>query len=186
MNITSEHKSLFYKSATATTLAVGSLWTSWETTRIIGLTTLIGVSHGVANDLISSWGCSKHFDKSHIPDRSHLRNQPIQGLHSSLNAVVCGMFDYWRISSALGIVLSAAARAPVFKVKIKATQITPYLVIGSAVITLVVQIGNRILKKHVKKTCGIQHAASYGLLVTGNILLTAAILTTRIGIRLIK
>lgn len=97
------------------------------------------------------------------------------------------MFDYWRVSSIAGITLALAARAPLFKVKIQAVQITPYLVIGSVLVTLVVQIGNRILRKYDNIiACNIQHAASYGILVTGNMLLTAAILTTRIGLKLIK
>jgi len=188
MHITPEHKTLFYKAATTTVLAAGSLYTPWETTKIIASTILTGIGYGIVNDLISSWGCSKHFDKGHISDRSHLRNQPIQGLRSSLNAIVCGMFDYWRVSSIAGIVFAAAARAPlpIFKVKIKAAQITPYLLIGSVLITFVAQLSNRILKRYVKKTCDIHHATSYGILVTGNILLTTAILITRIRFKLIK
>ena len=57
---------------------------------------------------------------------------------------------------------------------------------GSAVITLVIQISNQILKKYSKAACNIQHGASYGILATGSMLLTAAILTTRIGLKLIK
>jgi len=188
MHINPEHKSLFYKAATTTVLAAGSLYTPWETTRIIGSTILTGIGYGVTNERISSWGCSKHFNKDHISDPSHLRNQPIQDLHSSLNAVVSGMFDYWRVSSISGIILATAARAPlsIFKVKIKATQITPYSVIGSILVTLVVQIGARVFKKYSKAACNFQHAASHGILVTGNMLLTAAILTTRIGFKLIK
>lgn len=186
MDITPEHMSLFYKAATTTVLAIGSLYTPWETTKIIGSTILTGIGYGIANDLISSWGCSKHFDKGHISDLSHLRNQPIQGLHSSLNAIVCGMFDYWRISSIAGIAFAAAARTPVLKIKIKAIQITPYFVIGSFVITLIAQLSNRILKKYTKNSCNTQHAVSYGALVTNNILLATAILATRTGIRLIK
>lgn len=188
IDIVPEHKPLFYKASAATALAAGSLYTPWETTKIIGSTVLAGIGYGIANDMISSWGCSKHFDKDHISDPSHLRNQPIQGLHSSLNAVISGMFDYWRVSSIAGIILAIAARAPlsIFKVKIKATQITPYSVIGSILVTLVVQIGARVFKKYSKAACNFQHAASYGILVPGNMLLTAAILTTRIGFKLIK
>lgn len=188
MHITPEHKTLFYKAATTTVLAAGSLYTPWETTKIIGSTILTGIGYGIANDLFSCWRCSKHFDNDHITDRSHLRDRPIQGLHPVFNAAVCGMFGYWRVSSIAGTVFAAAARAPlpIFKVKIKAAQITPYLIIGSVLITFVTQLGNRILKKYVKKTCDIHHATSYGILVTGNILLTTAILTTRIGFKLIK
>ncbi|MGB7127831.1 MAG: hypothetical protein WBD50_01905 [Candidatus Rhabdochlamydia sp.] len=189
IDITPGHKSLLYKVSAATVLAVGSLCTPWETTRIIGSTILTGIGYGVTNELTSSWGCPKHFDKKHISDSSNLRNQPIQGLNSSLNAVVSGLFDYWRVSSVAGIVLAIVARASLPVLKIKAAQITPYLVIGSAVVTLIVQIGNRILRKHTGNTvaCNIQHALSYGILVTGDILLITAILTTRIGLfRLIK
>ncbi|PWU16174.1 MAG: hypothetical protein C5B45_01035 [Chlamydiae bacterium] len=191
MHITPEHKFLFYKATTTTILAAGSLYTPWETTKIIGSTILTGIGYGVVNELISSLDCSKHFDKKHISDSSHLRNQPIQGLHSSLNAVVSGMFDYWSVSSISGIILAVVARAslPILKVKINATQIIPYLVIGSSIVTLIVQIGNRILRKYSDNAiaCNIQHAVSYGILVTGNIVLTTAILTTRIGLfRLIK
>lgn len=188
MDITPEHKSLFYKAATTTVLAIGSLYTPWETTKIIGSTILAELNYGIANDLFSSWGCSQHFDNNHITDCSNLRDRPIQSLPPIFNAAVCGMFDYWRVSSIAGIVFAAAARAPlpIFKVKIKAVQIIPYLIIGSVLITFVTQLGNRILKKYVKKTCDIHHATSYGILVTGNILLTTAILTTRIGFKLIK
>ncbi len=190
MHITPEHKSLFCKAATTTALAAGSLYTPWETTKIIGLTILTGIGYGITNDLISSWDCSRHFDKKHISDSSHLRKQPIRGLQSSLKAVVRWVFDYWRVSSIAGIILAVVDRASltIIKVKINATQITPYLVIGSSVVTLIVQIGNRILRKYSDNTvaCNIQHAASYGILVTGNIFLTTAILATRIGFKLIK
>lgn len=188
MNIPLEHKSLFCKAGTTMVLAVGSVYTPWETTKIIGSTILTGVGYGIANELISSWGCSKHFDKDHISNPSYLRNRPIQGLHTSLNIVASGMFDYWHVSSVVGIILAIASRAPlsVFKEKIQATQIIPYLVMGSAVITLVIQISNQILKKYSKAACNIQHGASYGILATGNMLLTAAILTTRLGLKLIK
>ncbi|VHO01905.1 hypothetical protein [Candidatus Rhabdochlamydia sp. T3358] len=188
MHITPEHKSLFYKAATTTALAAGSLYTPWEATKTIGSTTLIGIGYGIVNELISSWCCSELNKKSTFSNLKHnSKHLPIQDLHPSLNAIVRGMFDYWRVSSIAGITLALAARAPLFKVKIQAVQITPYLVIGSILVTLVVQIGNRILRKYDNIiACNIQHAASYGILVTGNMLLTAAILTTRIGLKLIK
>lgn len=193
IDIAPEHKPLLYKASAATALAAGALYTPWETTKIIGSTVLAGIGYGIANDMIASWGCSNHFDKKHISDSSNLRSHPIQGLHASLNAVISGMFDYWRVSAIAGAVFAVIARAPlsIFKVKIQATQITPYLAIEATLATLVIQISTRILQKHhdtPKKTaCSIQHAASYGTLALGNILLATAILTTRVGwFRLIK
>lgn len=207
MKITPEHKVLFYKAATTTGLSIGALCTPWETTKIIGLTILTGMGYGVTNDLISSYNCSEHFKKGHIFDSSNLRNQPIKGLPSTLNAVVCGMFDYWHVSSIAGIVLAAAARTPlpVCSVKIQATQIAPYLAIGAAFITAIIQIKAQCskaknkadftiaqrraqfhFKKRNREICNTQYAASYAMLVIGNALLTIALLITRIGLRLIN
>ncbi|MGL5263406.1 MAG: hypothetical protein ACRDAI_02350 [Candidatus Rhabdochlamydia sp.] len=187
--IPSEHKPFIYKAATATALAAGSLCTPWESVRIIGSTILTGVSYGIVNEKISSWGCSQHFFENHISDRSNLRNRPIQGLNSNLNAIVSGMLNYWSIASIFGMVLAAVARAPLrIDLKIKATQITPYLVIGATLVTLVIQVATRIIQTHCntkKQTkqfiCSTQHGLSYGFFVTGHILLAVAVLVARIG-----
>ncbi|MGL5626416.1 MAG: hypothetical protein ACRDDW_02715 [Candidatus Rhabdochlamydia sp.] len=186
--IPSEHKPFIYKAATATALAAGSLCTPWESVRIIGSTILTGVSYGIANEKISSWGCSQHFFKDHISDHSNLRNRPIQGLNPNLNAIISGMLDYWSIASIFGMVLAAVARAPLCGLKIKATQITPYLVIGVTLVTLVIQVAMRIIQTHCnakKQTkqfiCSTQHGLSYGFFVTGHILLAVAVLVARIG-----
>lgn len=184
-----EHKPFIYKAATATALAAGSLCTPWESVRIIGSTVLTGVSYGIANEKISSWGCSQHFFKDHISDSANLRNRPIQGLNSNLNAIISGMLDYWSIASIFGMVLAVVARAPLrIGLKIKATQITPYLAIGSALVTLVIQVVTRIIQTHCnanKQTkqiiCSTQHATSYGFFITGHILLAVAVLIARIG-----
>lgn len=195
MNIPAGYKSRLCKASTTTILAVGSLCAPWETTKIIGSTILTGIGYGIANELIASWSCSKHFNKRRVlsldisNSKHHSRHYPIPGLHYSFNAVVNGMLDYWRVSSVVGIILAVVARTPlsILKGKIKATQLTPYLVIGSALITLIIQIGRYRLQKHdTIIACSIQQSASYGILVTGNMLLTAAILSTRIGLKLIK
>lgn len=159
-----------------------------ETVRIIGSTILLGVSYGIANEKISSWGCPQHFFSDHISDSSNLRNRPIQGLNPTLNAILSGMLDYWSIASIFGMFLAAVSRAPLrVDLKIKATQIIPYLVAGSAVVTLVTQVATRIIYRNTPKQgqqkiiCNMQHATNHLFFVMGHVLLAVAVFAARIG-----
>lgn len=180
-----EHKPLIYKAAATTTLAIGSLCAPWEMVRIMGSTILAGVGYGIANERISSWSCSQHFFKNHISDSDNLRNRPIQGLNPNLNAIISGMLDYWSIASIFGVVVAAVARAPLCGLKLKATQITPYLIVGSTLVTLVIQVSMRIIQTHCntnkQTTCCMQHATSHFFFMTGHILLAVAVFAARIG-----
>ncbi len=187
INITPEYNPL-YKAAAATALAAGSLCTPWESVRIIGSTILAGVGYGIANEKISSWGCSQHFFADHISDSSNLRNRPIQGLNPNLNAIISGMLDYWSIASIAGIFLAAVARAPLrVDLKIKATQITPCLVVGSALVILVIQVATRIIYRNTTKQsqqkiiCNMQHATNHFVFVMGHVFLAVAVFAARIG-----
>lgn len=183
LRIPVEHRPLFYTAAAVTVLAAGSICTPWEITKIIGSTILTGIGYGIVNDMIASWDCAQHFEARHISD-SFLRNHP-PILTSRLNALISGMLDYWKLASIAGIVLATIARAPSsLRLKITATQITPYLVMSAALTTVIVQISSRILQKHFhakkENVCNLQHAMSYGLWTTIHIL-AGVVLTARIG-----
>lgn len=185
----SDYKIAAKKAIIATLLSAGAVHAPWEATRIIGLTVLAGIGYGIANEMISSYSCSQHFAVQHITDRSTLRNHPIENLHPSLNAMISGMLDYWRISAITGIVFSIIARIPctLFPArKITFSQLTPYLAIGIATTTLVMQISSRVIQKHYdinqRIICRNRHAISYGILATGNILLGIALITARVGL----
>lgn len=178
-----EYKSLTKKAIVTAASAAVAICTPWETTRIVGSTILTGMGYGMANELIASWGRSQH-----ISDSFHLRNRPIQGLHPNLNAIINAMVDYWSVSAIAGMVFACIARAPlpILGLKVRAAQITPSLVKGAFLITLLVQVIFQVAQKYYpinkQKTCGIQQAASYGFVKLGGIFLGTAILAARVGL----
>lgn len=185
----SDYKSSAKKAVIATILSAGAVYTPWEATRIIGITVLTGVGYGIANEMISSYGCPQHFSVQHISDSCNLRNRPIQNLHPSFNAIISGMLDYWRISAITGTAFSIIARVPCILSPVRRitfSQLTPYLTIGIATTTLVIQVSTRIIQKHYnisqKITCCNQHAISYGILATESILLGVALVVARVGL----
>lgn len=199
--INPQYKPLVYTAATATGLAIGAVLAPWEAVRIIGLTVLIGVGYGIANDMVACRDCIEYFTVGHRYDGTELRNRPLKTLNPTLNAIAWGAIATWHVCAIAGSILAFIARAPIpgLVVKITAAQLAPYLAIGAAVTILVAHILSRSAQKEMAanpdnkywgvplnlqagwEACNIRNSAGYSAIGLGGLALSVAMVAARIG-----
>lgn len=196
------YRPLVYSACVATGVAVGAVFAPWEAVKIVGLTVLLGVSYGIANDLIACRDCIEYFTVGHHYDGTELRNRPIKTLNPNLNAIVWGMVATWPVCAIAGSILALMARAPVpgLVLKISAVQLAPYLVIGAALTIIFAHVVSRSAQKkmaanpHEKyfgvplnlqagwEACNIRNSTGYAAVGILGIALSIAIIAARIGL----
>jgi len=127
----------------ATTVATASLFTPWETTRIISGTMLTGITYSVVNDLFSCRECIEYFAEG-IWGGRRLDNRPIRTLDPNWNALIWGMMASWQISALAGCIFAILARIPfrLFTYKLTARQILPYLQGGAVFVQTLAHIAS--------------------------------------------
>jgi len=146
-----------YTAGVATALSGIGVLAPWESTKIIGSTTLIGIAYATINDLFACRQCIEYFTVGHIYDGRRLDHRPIMTLNPNWNALAWGMISSWHLSALAGVLLATLARAPMTAStpKLSARQIIPGLALGSALllasITTMAWLLERPLEKALKE-----------------------------------
>jgi hypothetical protein len=133
-----EYRFVTYPSIAVTTLAAGSLFSSWEAIRIIALTILGGIGFSIANNWIAGKTCTHYYTIDNCYHSDSLDHRLIRSLDPKLNAVAWGI-NCWVFGLAAGSLFALLARMPVSSNVLPMTfkQLAPHMGMG-AIITFVV------------------------------------------------
>ncbi len=130
------YKKHIYFGALSTALAINSLFTSWESAKIVGATTCIGVAYATISDLFMCRYCIEYFNGGHRYNGKRLEDRPIRTLNPNWNALIWGMISSWHLSALGGIFLAALSRVPISPSmpKLSARQVIPNLAAGASLL----------------------------------------------------
>ncbi len=188
--------------ATAAGIAATALLAPWEVVRIIGMTVLMGMSYGIANDMIACRDCIEYFTVGHFYDGKKLDYRPLNTLNPNLNAIAWGAIATWHVCAIAGAFFSLLARTPLpfLAIKITALQLSPYLAIGSVITMLVSHVLSRkaqqkmAINPHEKypgvpldlqagwEACNVRNLSGYLSLGVGGIVCSVAMIAARAGL----
>lgn len=177
-----------------------------EAIRIIGMTTLTGVSYATANDMIACRDCPEYFTIGHFDDGQNLENRPIRTLNPTLNALVWGPISSWHVSAIAGVLIAIAARLPILSATVSAASIAPFLAaiaVGTfARSHFLARMAERQMQQNVREgaglrynvreeyqvgwhTCNTRNSAGYTAVALGGLALTAGILAARVAMSIL-
>lgn len=200
--INQKYRSLTHTAAIATGLAVAAVFVPFEMIKIIGMTVLVGVSYGVANDMIACRDCIEYFTVGHFYDGTNLKHRPLNTLNPNLNAIAWGAIATWHVSAIAGVFFALISRMPFpgLILKITAVQLAPYLMIAAAITLLVSHIIARRAQKEMAdaphdkyfqvplhlqpqwEACAVRNASGYAAIGLGGLILSIGIAVARIGL----